>query len=175
MPPHPVHTINQLQASIVPEKPLSLLRSGQLLAIASHCTGGMIIQKHHYADLVGPGAAIGGMFDVSCTAVYLLGSVQVCPPGSLDERIDAFQVRTMYISKVQNIVLEPSPLKRAVLLLYRLCHWITPREAQKIPHDLIARIAGVLPRTIAQAWQYLVRQVRAKQALVKQQAALLVV
>ncbi|MEM8604287.1 MAG: hypothetical protein AAGF24_10680 [Cyanobacteria bacterium P01_H01_bin.121] len=145
----------QLQNHVTPERPISLLQSGQLLVIAAYSRGGMIIQKQHFAEIAGPGCAIGGVFDLACTKVHLLGDVQVAAPNMKAERVEAFRMRLNYSRKQQALVTEPSSLKRSVLMLRQLIKWVGIEEVGKIPSDLVAQLAATVPSTIVTAQRYL--------------------
>lgn len=133
--------------------PLSVLKSGKLLYLTPRSQGGLIVQKEFYADFVGPGAVIGGSFDESGTSVYVVGKVEVqfLQPG--EERQQAFQRRMAYSEELSRIVRTVSPLHRAYRMLEQLSNWIGIDEARKIPVELMARLAGVFPRTIVQVLQ----------------------
>ncbi len=133
--------------------PVSLFQSGQLLAIPPNCRGGLILQRSFYADLIGPGSAVGGYFDVKCKSVYLLGNLQFYVPTTYEDRRLAVHKRINCIKKQQSIVLVPSAIERAERIIDLLCRWLGKAEAQKIPHDLLSQLAGVLPKTTTQAWQ----------------------
>lgn len=133
--------------------PLDLLKTGQLLALTSDCRGGLIIQKRFYADFVGPGAAVGGSFDVNCTSVYAIGKVEFYAPTTYEERQQAFQMRITYTQKLGEILLELAPLPRAFLIINQLSQWLGVDKVKKIPPELIAQLGGVLPRTAAIALQ----------------------
>lgn len=145
----------QLQNHVTPEHPLSLLQSGQLLVLAPHSRGGMIIQKLHFAEIAGPGCAIGGIFDLACTKVHLLGDVQVAAALTKSQRTQAFRRRLSYSRQQQSLVTEASSLKRAVLMLRQLVKWVGLEEVGKIPSDLVAQLAATAPSTIEAAHRYL--------------------
>lgn len=137
----------------VDSRPIQLLKSGQLLAINADCQGGLILQKPFYAEFVGPGAAVGGSFDIQSTSAYVLGNVQFLELTTYAERQQAFQKRIAYIKKFQNLLLEQTPLRRACLIVDQLNQWFGVDETKKISHESMAQLAGVLPGTVAIAWQ----------------------
>lgn len=144
--------------------PVSLLQSGQFLFLAPDCQGGLILQKPHYADFVGPGGAIGSSFDTNCTAIYVIGVVNFRVPDTAEERQQAYQQRMAYSTQLMEIAAELTPLRRAFAMLKQLQQWVGVTETQKIPTDLIAHLAGVLPKTAAIA-----RQQRPLEAVVHRQ------
>jgi hypothetical protein len=56
------------------------------------------------------------------------------------------------IQNMQNMCQE-APLRRAINLLEMLCGQYGLEEIRKVPNDVLAKIVGVLPGTIAMAWQ----------------------
>jgi hypothetical protein len=150
--------------------PLSVLKSGKLLYLSPRSRGGLIVQKEFYADFVGPGAVVGGSFDESSTSVYVVGKVEVqfLQPGK--DRQQAFQQRMAYSEELSKIVRTVSPLHRAYRMLEQLSTWIGIDEAHKIPVELIARLAGVFPRTIVQVLQQRPNRVNQNAMYVNQDA-----
>lgn len=136
----PSHT-----TSVSAATPISLFQSGQLLALKPDCHGGLILHKGFYADFVGPGAAVGGSFDIKCTSVYVAGVVEFNVPETFAERQEAFKNRLNYIKLLEQIALEPSSPRRAQLILQQLCEWLGETEAHKIPRELVAKLAGLHP------------------------------
>lgn len=133
--------------------PLSMLKSGQFMTLSSRSRGGLIIQKPFFADFVGPGGAVGGSFDVNCTSVYVVGMVEFEAPETFVDRQASFQHRIAFSEELARISGELSHLKRAYLMVHQLCQWVGMQEARKVPVELVARMAGVLPRTVAAVWQ----------------------
>ncbi len=131
--------------------PLDLLKTGQLLIVRPNCQGGLIIQKRFYADFVGPGAAVGGSFDVSCTSVYAIGNVEFYAPTTYEERQQAFQKRIAYAQTLGEVLQELAPLRRAFLIINQLSQWVGADKTKRIPPELIAHLGGLLPRTVAVA------------------------
>jgi hypothetical protein len=144
---------NKLAQPATSALPVSLFQSGQLLAIPQNCRGGLILQRSFYADLIGPGSAVGGYFDVKCKSVYLLGNLQFYVPTTYEDRRLAVHKRINCIKRQQSIVLVPLAIERAERIIDLLCRWLGKAEAQKVPHELLSQLAGVLPKTITQAWQ----------------------
>jgi hypothetical protein len=137
-----------------PAFPLDLLKSGQLLYLAPHCQGWLILQKPFFAELIGPGAAVGGSFDLQCRAIYPIGDIQFCVPDHYDKQRRAFHRRLEYTKAIQAMLLETSPLRRATQLVEQLCQWIGSEEAQQVPIELAAHLVGVFPHNLELAWQY---------------------
>jgi hypothetical protein len=133
--------------------PIELLKSGQLLCVTDSPTSGIILQKPFFAEFVGPGAAIGGLFDLECVTIYTLGTTEFTAPVTLEERQTAFRRRINDIGILQNLCQSDVPLQRAIDLLDLLCGRFGVEEIRNIPNDVLAKAVGVLPHTIGMAWQ----------------------
>ena len=150
-----------MQANTVNENsngkaPVELLKSGQLLAIGGSEGAGLIIQKPFFAEFVSHGAAIGGLFDLQCVTVYTLGNVQITVPGEKVDRQCAFQRRIEDIESMQELCQADSSLERGVSVLKLLCEKFDRQQVQTIPNDVLAKLVGVLPGTIGEAWKQVV-------------------
>jgi hypothetical protein len=137
--------------------PLHMLQSGQFMMLAPEGNGWLILQKPFYAEIVGPGAMVGGSFDVQSQSIYAIGNVHFVETSSEEQRQAAFQKRVEYIQSMQPILLEGSPIKRASLLIEQLVSWIGSGATQEIPHELLSRLGGVLPHNIALGWRVVSR------------------
>ncbi|NCJ07006.1 hypothetical protein GS597_10895 [Synechococcales cyanobacterium C] len=141
-------------------QPIELLKSGQLLALSQHEPGGLILQKPYHAEFVNAGSAVGGMFDTQCVTLYTLGAVEFTVPESTPERQVAFQQRMDDIDAMQQLCQDDSPLRRAVAIVQLLCERFGVTEVQSIPNDVLAKLVGVLPGTVAIAWQQQLSEVK---------------
>jgi hypothetical protein len=133
--------------------PIELLKSGQLLAVTDSEPAGIILQKPFFAEFIGPGAAIGGLFDLKCVTIYTLGKAEFTVPATHAERQLAFRRRIDDIATMQALCQEEAPLRRAIDLLDMLCDRLGTKEIRSIPNDVLGKIVGVMPGTIAMAWQ----------------------
>ena len=131
--------------------PIQQFQSGQLLNLSSNCSGGLILRKTHYCEVVGPDAAVGGSFDTNVTAVYTIGEVEMEELAGFEPRKQAFQARAQYLESLQQVTGETAPIKRAHLLLSQMEAWFGKEEVDQIPDEWLAGIGGVLPRSIAAA------------------------
>jgi hypothetical protein len=132
---------------------IELLKSGQLLSLSDGSNCGVILQKTYFAEFVGPGSAIGGMFDIGCVKIFTLGKVDFSTPITPGDRQQAFQKRIAEIEMMQNLCQSEIPLQRSVDLLEMLCDRFSVEEIRMLPNDVLAKIVGVLPNTIAMAWK----------------------
>ena len=151
-----MYQVNSENSLIVKQNkpPVEQLKSGQLLALANHQGSGVILQKPYYAEFIGPGSALGGLFDIHCVSIHTLGNAEFTVPESLEDRKQAFQKRIADIEAMQQLCQLDSPLQRASEVLKMLCDSFMTEEIQTIPNDILAKLVGVLPSTIAMAWQH---------------------
>ncbi|MGB7416610.1 MAG: hypothetical protein WA902_20575 [Thermosynechococcaceae cyanobacterium] len=135
-------------------QPIELLKSGQLLALSKDEPAGLILQKPFHAEFVGPGAAVGGMFDVQCVTIHTLGKAEFTVPENKQERQVAFNQRLEDIAIIQTLC-DEVPLRRAIALLelFRERQFALD-EIQTIPNEVLAKLVGVLPSTMDIAWQH---------------------
>ncbi len=140
-------------------QPIELLKSGQLLALSNHQPAGLILQKPFHAEFVGPGAAIGGMFDVQCVTIHTLGNAEFIVPETQEDRKQAFERRLEDIAIIQDLCNEV-PLNRAIAILdlFRSKQFDLD-EIRSIPGEALGKLVGVLPGTIEMAWQHQLGQV----------------
>ncbi len=136
---------------------IQLMKTGQLLTLNPACAAGLIVQKRYHADFMGPGAAVGGVFDLECTGVYPLGDVEFSAPSSCKERQQAYLQRIGYIERIQQITQIESPLRRAVSIVSDLCHSHGVEAVENIPSKVLAQLVAVLPETIEIAWQHYIQ------------------
>jgi hypothetical protein len=134
-------------------QPIELLKSGQLLAVTDSEPAGIILQKPFFAEFIGPGAAIGGLFDLKCVTIYTLGKAEFTAPATQEERQFAFRRRIDDIAIMQTLCQTEAPLRRAIDLLDMLCDRMGTTEIRTIPNEVLAKVVGVMPGTIAMAWQ----------------------
>jgi hypothetical protein len=134
-------------------QPIELLKSGQLLAVTDSEPAGIILQKPFFAEFIGPGAAIGGLFDLTCVTIYTLGKAEFTAPATQAERQRAFRRRIDDIATMQTLCQTEAPLRRAIDLLDMLCDRMGTDEIRTIPNEVLAKVVGVMPGTIAMAWQ----------------------
>lgn len=159
---------NQPTRALSVSLPLSLLKSGQILALTEDSKGGLILQKGFYCDWIPPGALLGGCYDIDCTRIHVAGKVRFYAPNSQEERSQALQKRMGSISDIQSILNDPSSFRRAFLVLRHLSQWLSYRDMRGIPHELLAQLVGVNPSTVRVFWKrYLLaaqQRAEAKQA-----------
>ena len=134
---------------------LSNFSSGQLLKIKANPGNAIIICHRYYAEIVGPGAAVGGVLDLDCQQVIPMGEVSFVVPSSFQERKQAYLTRQKLIRAMQMVVQNRIPLQRAKITISIVKHYCCAEAFKNLPDEVLAQIAGVLPKTITMARQTL--------------------
>ncbi|MGR3278861.1 hypothetical protein ACSYAD_27725 [Acaryochloris marina NIES-2412] len=145
----------KISSTIQDQLSVQSLQDGQLRSIVNHQHMGVILQKKYYAEYIGPGAAIGGHLDMECVNIYVLGEVEYDVPENNEKRYGAFQKRIKNIEQLQEICEISSPIYRGIAVLEMLIQQFSLEEIQRVPNNLLAMLVGVVPATIAAAWQKL--------------------
>lgn len=127
---------------------LNQLQSGQLLRVKSRPGNAIVICHRHHAELAGPGAAVGGPFDVDCRRVIPVGKVSIVYPGSRHERQKAYALRQQWMFLTQKAMESWVPLQCAQDILILLHKYFDPQIIDQLPDEVIAQLVGVLPKTI---------------------------
>lgn len=139
------------------QKPLELqstdeilhhLANKDLLMVNSRRRNGLIICKQFYAEFAGPGAAVGGFFDVDCQAVIPVGELSLVPPEDQEERQKAYLIRRQWIRLTHELTDNPLPQQRAQMILNQFENYFGAETIQQIPDEAFALLVGVLPQTV---------------------------
>ncbi|MGK7926836.1 MAG: hypothetical protein AB4290_16615 [Spirulina sp.] len=136
-----------------PTQVLNNLRSGQLFFVKANKGGGVIVCHPHHAEILGPGAAVGGMLDLDCHRLIPLGKVALTYPESLGQRQESFLIRQKWIGSAQKAIKHPVPLKRAYLMVMMMEKYFGRKTIAELSDEILANIVGVLPNTMAMARQ----------------------
>lgn len=134
-------------------QPIELLKSGQLLSITMGDNVGIILQKPFFAEFIGPGSAVGGIFDLQCVTIYTLGQVEFTVPETQDARKLAFERRMEDLSAMQDLCQSDGPLARSIKFIETMSDRFGEDQIRSIPDEVLAKVMGVLPSTIEMAWQ----------------------
>lgn len=137
-----------LVKSSQPAELLSQLNSGQLLVVDSRRRNGLIIYKRYHAEFAGPGAAVGGFFDVGTQRTIPVGDLALIAPEEYEHRQKAYSIRRHWIRLTEQLTENPVPLQRAKMLLAQFEHYFDPDTVDGLPDDALANLVGVLPSTI---------------------------
>ena len=127
---------------------LNQLQSGQLFRVNGTPGNAIVICHRHHAELAGPGAAVGGPFDVDCRRVIPVGKISIVYPASRSDRRKAYAVRQQWITFTQKAMESWVPLQRAHNILSRLDQYFDPQIIDQLSDEAIAQLVGVFPKTI---------------------------
>ena len=129
---------------------LEQLQNKQLL-IVSQRRNGLILYKRYHAEFAGPGAAVGGLFDLDCQRVLPVGNLSLLSPKSPEERQRAYALRMQWIKLIKQITSKQAPLQRAQKIIEQFEGFNFKAETiAELPDEAFALLVGVLPHTISQ-------------------------
>ncbi|MBF2087680.1 MAG: hypothetical protein IGR80_16305 [Synechococcales cyanobacterium K44_A2020_017] len=129
-------------------QPLDWLHNGTLMMVNDRRRGGLILCKEYYAEFAGPGAAVGGLFDMDCTRLIPVGTLSILTPPDHEARQRAFKIRRQWIRLTQQFTDCPVPLQRAQMILNQFETYFGPETVAEVPDDAFALLVGVLPYTV---------------------------
>jgi hypothetical protein len=132
-----------------PTEILIQLHTGQLLKVNGHPGNALIICHPHHSELAGPGAAVGGIFDLKCIRVIAIGKVSIVYPETHRERHKAYIRRQQWMLFTQKAMESWVPLQRSKRLLILLYQYFDHKLIDELPDEVLARLVGVLPKTMA--------------------------
>ncbi len=121
-----------------------------LLAISEHKKSGLILCKQYHAEFAGPGAAVNCGVEPIYRAVIAIGSPELIPTQTFDERRRAYGRRIQWGRWLQKIVEHPDPMMRAEKLLAGFEEFFGRQVVIGLPSEVLALLAGVFPGTIEQ-------------------------
>ena len=127
---------------------LAQVQQGHTLKIDTHTHNGLILCKPFHADFAGPGATIGGAFDLDCQQVIAIGDLSVQSPATHDESQKAYRIRRAWIRMLNEFTKIKSPRKRAKKILTQFEIYFGKEATAQIPDQALAQLVGVLPQTI---------------------------
>ncbi|MDB9493807.1 hypothetical protein PN441_20105 [Spirulina major CS-329] len=131
-----------------PTQVLNQLRSGQVFYVKARRGNGMIICHPHFAEVVGPGAIVGGVVDLDCARLIPIGRAALTYPETFERKYRAFHVRRQWIEATQKAVDCEVPLKRARRIVVMMRQYFGRRAIAEIPDEVLGNLVGVFPQTI---------------------------
>lgn len=134
--------------NLQPDEILSLLQDEVILVVNPRRKNGLIIYKQYHAEFAGPGAAIGGPFDLDAVRVIAVGNLSLLYPQTSEERRQAYKMRRQWVRLTKQITDNPVAIERAQVILNQFEHWFDVNTAAKLPDEAFALMVGVLPATI---------------------------
>ncbi|HBB34327.1 MAG TPA: hypothetical protein DDZ80_13590 [Cyanobacteria bacterium UBA8803] len=141
---------------VQPTDILTQLQTGQLLRVNGDRGNAIIICHRHHAELAGPGAVVGGPFDLDCNRVIPIGNISLVYPESRRDRQKGYVLRQRWILFTQHAMQSYVPLQRAKTMLILLHKYFDSEVIDQLPDEVIAQLVGVLPKTVEmlrQSWQ----------------------
>lgn len=129
------------------------LSSGKLLLVDSRRRNGLILIKRFHAEFAGPGAAVGGAFDVDSVQAIPVGDFCLVYPESPEARQKAFGIRRQWVRLTEQLTAKPEALERAQMLLTQFENYFDVPTVAQIPDRALALLIGVFPHTIGKARQ----------------------
>ena len=127
---------------------LEKLEAQELLIINPRRKNGLIIYKKYHAEFAGPGAIVGGQFDLGATNLLAVGNVSLVYPQNSQEKKQAYKMRRQWVRLTKQIIDNPQPTERAQVILNQFEHWFDIETVADLPDEAFALLVGVLPQTI---------------------------
>jgi hypothetical protein len=126
----------------------SQLQRGELLIVNPRRKNGLIIYKTYHAEFAGPGAIIGGQFDLDVSKLLAVGNLSLVTPSNSQTRKQAYKMRRQWVRLTKQIIDNPQPTERAQVILNQFEHWFDVATVADLPDEAFALLVGVLPQTI---------------------------
>ncbi|MEG3841392.1 hypothetical protein [Microcoleus sp. herbarium14] len=132
---------------------LAEINSGKLLMVDSRRRNGLILIKRFHAEFAGPGAAVGGAFDVDSVQAIPVGDFCLVSPQSPEARQKAYGIRRHWVRLTEQLTAKPVALERAQIILTQFEQYFDAETVVQIPDRALALLVGVFPQTIRRARQ----------------------
>jgi hypothetical protein len=133
------------------EKARAMPGSSRLLAVSEHKKSGLILCKAYHAEFAGPGAVVNAAVEQECTSIWAIGSPEIIEVVTPAERQKGYSRRIQWMRWLQKIADHSEPLVRAEKLLSGFEAFFGGSVLRGLPDEVLARLVGVLPQTIATA------------------------
>ncbi|NJK28269.1 MAG: hypothetical protein HC925_07025, partial [Coleofasciculaceae cyanobacterium SM2_3_26] len=104
---------------------LTQMNSGQLLMVDRRKPCGLILYKRFHAEFAGPGAAVGGFFDVDCQMTLPVGELSLSYPDKYEEGQKAYNIRRHWIRLMEQLTENPVPIQRAQTIITQFEQYFT--------------------------------------------------
>lgn len=127
---------------------LERIKAQELLVVNPRRKNGLIVCKKYHAEFAGPGAIVGGQFDLSAIDIVPVGKISLIIPQNSQERRQAYKMRRQWVRLTKQIIDNPIPTERAQVILNQFEHWFDTETVTKLPDEVFALLVGVLPQTI---------------------------
>ena len=130
------------------ERLLSKLKAQELLIVNPRRKNGLIVYKKYHAEFIGPGAIVGGQFDLDAIDIIAVGKMSLVAPQNPQEKKQAYKMRRQWVRLTKQIIDNPEPTQRAQVILNQFEHWFDRQTVINLPDEAFALLVGVLPQTI---------------------------
>jgi len=127
---------------------LSEIKAGRLLTVDSRRRSGLLLYKPYHSEFAGPGAAIGGCFDLDCEDVLPVGDLLVVEPTSHEHRQKCYMIRRQWIRLTHQFTDDSTALQRAQKILNQFEGYFDRETIAQVPDNAFAMMVGVLPHTV---------------------------
>jgi hypothetical protein len=124
------------------------LKAAELLIVNPRRKNGLILYKKYHAEFAGPGAMVGGQFDLDAINIISVGNLSFICPQTSQERKQAYKMRRQWVKLTKQIIDNPEPTERAQVILNQFEHWFNTEMVASLPDEAFALLVGVLPQTI---------------------------
>lgn len=132
---------------------LAEINSGKLLMVDSRRRNGLILIKRFHAEFAGPGAAVGGAFDLDSQQAIPVGDFCLVCHLSPQDRQKALGIRRHWVRLTEQLTAKPVALERAQMILTQFQQYFDLETVAQIPDEFLALLVGVFPQTIRAARQ----------------------
>ena len=127
---------------------LTTLHSGKVLMVNSRRRNGLILFKRYHAEFAGPGAVVGGDYDLDCQGLLPIGNLSLLTPESHEERQKAYLIRRQWIRLIKQITENDVPQQRVQKILDQFEEYFPINIVSQLPSEAFAMLVGVLPQTV---------------------------
>lgn len=124
------------------------LKTRKLLIVNPRRKNGLIVYKKYHAEFIGPGAIVGGNFDLDAVDLIPVGNLSLIYPQNSQDRKQAYKMRRQWVRLTKQIIDNPNATERAQVILNQFEHWFDTETVSKLPDEAFALLVGVLPQTI---------------------------
>lgn len=130
------------------EEILAQIRDRKLFIVNPRRKNGLIVYKKYHAEFIGPGAIVGGQFDLNVSDIIFVGNLSLIEPKNSEERRKAYKMRRQWVKLTKQITDNPIAIERAQVILNQFENWFDAETVANLPDESFALLVGVLPQTI---------------------------
>ncbi|MGK7892418.1 MAG: hypothetical protein AB4372_01880 [Xenococcus sp. (in: cyanobacteria)] len=127
---------------------LAQIRDRKLFIVNPRRKNGLIVYKKYHAEFIGPGAIVGGQFDLNASDIIFVGNLSLIEPKNSEERRKAYKMRRQWVKLTKQITDNPLAIERAQVILNQFENWFDAETVTNLPDEAFALLVGVLPQTI---------------------------